>query len=322
MLLTQAFLVNSGVAEGRILSPFLFSLVFSSLIWEKIVTAELPDGTRVYGYDSVWFIAFADDLVVLSASVDALNNSLSSLYRVLREYDLFLSEPKSFGMIFHVNGRITRASTMANSPFLLNDIPLSAVDSFKYLGVWTSPDLKHKVHLSNVGQRADIAGIETSSIIKRLEVRVFMKIRQFFLAFVESQFSSLELCPFNVCDAMLSCRRKFFASVFELPRDFSSVLVNVFLSLDPPSVKLLKARSSLFKRLVKHPVHEVSFSLSLEEQLYVKRVGWTYESYFLCKKINPDLTVSDFNFSSFSSDLLSGFPSPAALSSALLQQRV
>jgi hypothetical protein len=147
VLLSQAFLVNSGVAEGKILSSFLFSLVFW-VIWEKIVTAELPDGTRVYGFESVWFIAFAEDLAALSALVDALNNALHNLFNILEEYDLLLSEPKSFGMIFHVNGRISQASTVGNSPFILNNMHLSVLDSFKYLGVWISPNLKHKVHVS------------------------------------------------------------------------------------------------------------------------------------------------------------------------------
>jgi hypothetical protein len=277
VLLTQAFLVNAGVAEGRILSPFLFSLVFS-LIWEKIVTAELPDGTKIYGFDAVWFIAFADDLAVLSGSIDALNRALSVLYVTLAEYKLFLSEPKSFGMVFQTNGRISRVGTAGNSPFLLNSVSLAMPDSFKYLGVWITPDLKHSVHITHIEQRAEMAGIETGTIIKNLGVRSFAKIRQFFVAFVESQFSSLEVCSFNVCDPMLSCRRKFFLCLFDLPCDFSSSLVNVFLSLEPPSIRPLRARFSLAKRLAKHPMLEVSSSLLLERKLFEKRVGWTYEA--------------------------------------------
>jgi hypothetical protein len=320
VLLTKAFLVNAGVAEGRILSPFLFSLVFS-LIWEKIVTAELPDGTRIYGFDAVWFVAFADDLAVLSGSIDALNQALSVLYETLAKYELFLSEIKSLGMIFHTNGRISRVGTVGNSPFLLNNVSLVLSDSFKYLGVWVTPDLKHTSHITNIEQRAEIAGIETGSIIKKLGVRPFAKIRQFFVSFVESQFSSLEVCSFNVCDPMLSIRRKFFARLFDLPRDFSSSLVNVFLSLEPPSIRLLRARFSLAKRLAKHPVLEVSSSLLLERILLKKRVGWLYEAYFLCKKINPALSIVNFDFGDFCANLLEGFPDTTVLSLELVQEQ-
>ncbi len=121
--------------------------------------------------------------------------------------------------------------------------------------------------------------------------------------FVESQYSGLKIFPFNVCDLILGTRRQFFARLFNLPKDFSSVLVNLFLSLEPPAIKLLKARSSLLKRLKKHPVREISSSMSLKNVLFKKQVGWTYESYFLCKKINTELHVSLFDFSAFCTDL-------------------
>ncbi len=181
ILLTRAFLVNAGVAEGRILSPFLFSLVFS-LIWKKIKTAELPDGNKIYKFDAVWFIAFADDLAVLSGSVEALNEALSKLFSVLSVHDLILSESKSFGMIFQAGGRISRLGTHGNSPFLLNSSSLVMPDSFKYLGIWVSPYLKHKVHLSTIEQKANLAGIETGNIIKKIGVRLHVEIRQFYLA--------------------------------------------------------------------------------------------------------------------------------------------
>jgi hypothetical protein len=111
------------------------------------VTGELPYETRVNSFDLVSFNTFADDLVVHSASINTLNPVLSRL-KIMNDYDLVLSETKYVGMFFLQNGLISRVNTSGNSHFPLNGAPLSTSDSFKYLGLRVSQDLKTQAPVS------------------------------------------------------------------------------------------------------------------------------------------------------------------------------
>jgi hypothetical protein len=67
--LSKDFFVAVGVLEGSVLSPFLFGVLFS-VIWDLFVTTPFPTAvtTRVYDGQSLWLIAYADDLAVVTLS--------------------------------------------------------------------------------------------------------------------------------------------------------------------------------------------------------------------------------------------------------------
>jgi hypothetical protein len=72
VLLTAAFLINAGVSEGRVLSPFLFALAFSK-IWEKLASSPFPDQDYKFCASDFWLFAFADDLAVVASSLQKVN---------------------------------------------------------------------------------------------------------------------------------------------------------------------------------------------------------------------------------------------------------
>jgi hypothetical protein len=65
-------MINSGVSEGRVLSPLLFALAFS-IIWEKLRTSPFPDENYVFRATDFWLFAFADDLVVVASSIQKVH---------------------------------------------------------------------------------------------------------------------------------------------------------------------------------------------------------------------------------------------------------
>ncbi len=87
--LTRDFCVAAGVLEGSVLSPFLFGILFSA-IWDMFCTTDFPSpsAVRLYRFDSLWFIAYADDLVVITLSAAKLQDVLNKLAKNLKEFNL------------------------------------------------------------------------------------------------------------------------------------------------------------------------------------------------------------------------------------------
>jgi hypothetical protein len=88
--LTRDFFVAAGVLEGSVLSPFLFGILFS-IIWDLFVTTDFPTlNVRVYTTDSLWFIAYADDLAVITLSAKKLEFVLNKLAAELKQLNLIM----------------------------------------------------------------------------------------------------------------------------------------------------------------------------------------------------------------------------------------
>jgi hypothetical protein len=86
--ITRDFFVVLGVLEGSVLSPCLFGILFS-VIWDLFSTTPFPTiAARIYNCDSVWFIAYADDLVVLTLSASKLEHVLNKMAVELRKLNL------------------------------------------------------------------------------------------------------------------------------------------------------------------------------------------------------------------------------------------
>jgi hypothetical protein len=88
--LTKDFCVVAGVLEGSVLSPFLFGVLFSA-IWDFFSTTAFPTvNAKLYRLDSLWFIAYADDLVVITLSAARLQEVLNKLATNLKDFNLLM----------------------------------------------------------------------------------------------------------------------------------------------------------------------------------------------------------------------------------------
>jgi hypothetical protein len=86
--ITRDFFVAAGVLEGSVLSPCLFGILFS-VIWDLFLTTPFPTvNVRIYNCDSLWFVAYADDLVVITLSASKLEQVLNKMAVELRKLNL------------------------------------------------------------------------------------------------------------------------------------------------------------------------------------------------------------------------------------------
>jgi hypothetical protein len=126
-------LIDCGVRQGGVISPFLFKVYIDSVL-ESIDSS--PGGCR-FGLNSINVIGYADDIVLLARSQSHLNTLYSLLKRKLIPLELRLNPIKTKCLFF---GPFRKVITRPQTVLLDND-HLEVVNKFKYLGHWIDCDL-------------------------------------------------------------------------------------------------------------------------------------------------------------------------------------
>jgi len=126
---SSAFKVENGVRQGGILSPFLFYLYVNSII----LNVRKDDlGCHVRNV-CVGCILYAEDIILLSFSINDLQKILDNCYRTAEDLDVFFNCLKCKCIVFGAQ------RTIAHDNLTSNGSPLQWVDYLKYLGVMLVP---------------------------------------------------------------------------------------------------------------------------------------------------------------------------------------
>ena len=139
-----------GVLQGGIVSPKLFNLYLSDM-------HDYLDQSCGITIDGVTYthLLYADDLVLVSDNVNAMQTLLKNLETYCRKWHLIINSQKSKVMIFNKSGRSTSKEAYN---FSIENKELEVVNSYKYLGhVISNSNNTHKEmfdHLATQAQRA------------------------------------------------------------------------------------------------------------------------------------------------------------------------
>jgi len=123
------FSVDKGVRQGGILSPFLFRFYIRDLI--TCITS-MSIGCN-FGYTKVNLLAYADDLVLLAPSWNALQTLIDAAAFAASKISMTFNTKKTVCMVFNPS---SRGKLVAESfpAFTVCNCPLLFVNQFKYLG--------------------------------------------------------------------------------------------------------------------------------------------------------------------------------------------
>jgi hypothetical protein len=126
--------LECGVRQGGLTSPILFNLYVNALV-EELSSTHV--GCHIDGV-CLNNISYADDMVLLSASVCGLSQLLDICEKYAKQHGLIYNIPKSEWMVFQARGR----SLIQTPKLKLYGCSLNRVEQFKYLGHILTPDLK------------------------------------------------------------------------------------------------------------------------------------------------------------------------------------
>ena len=129
--------VISGVPQGTVLGPLLF------LLYINDITDNLDSNIRLFADDCILYREIASD-----ADTDKLQADIDKLYSWSNTWQMSFNSKKC---------HVLSVSRKRQSPFLdyrLGNEPLTVVDSYPYLGVTVSSDLRWHRHVDNICVKA------------------------------------------------------------------------------------------------------------------------------------------------------------------------
>ncbi|XP_063381882.1 uncharacterized protein LOC134668331 [Cydia fagiglandana] len=137
--LSDEYRLECGVRQGGLSSPTLFNLYVNELIEEL---SSIHVGCHIDGV-CVNNISYADDMVLLSASVCGMRRLLKICEDYAVSHGLKYNEKKSQYVVFE-SGRNRSSEFPA---IYLNGSPMDRVTQFKYLGHVVAADLKDDIDI-------------------------------------------------------------------------------------------------------------------------------------------------------------------------------
>ena len=121
--LTEPFRVNTGVRQGCILSPMLFTLAVDWLL--RRVTEEKRQGIQWNLTSVLEDLDYADDVGLLSHRHQDIQQKIERLSQAANTIGLRINQKKT---------KVMRTNTTNNSLIRVNDKTLEVVEEFVYLG--------------------------------------------------------------------------------------------------------------------------------------------------------------------------------------------
>ncbi|XP_023933975.1 uncharacterized protein LOC112042975 [Bicyclus anynana] len=134
--LSDSYGLECGVRQGGLSSPTLFNLYVDDLLGELSSTRT---GCYIDGV-SLNNISYADDMVLLSASICGLRKLIAVCEAYVEKHGLAYNTKKSVVMVFEAEGKTSKNLTLP--PISLNRVALERVNKVKYLGHMLAPDLR------------------------------------------------------------------------------------------------------------------------------------------------------------------------------------
>ncbi len=273
--LTRVFFVNRGTKEGGINSPRIFNTVYAQIL-KRLQISPFPFDQNEFNTSAVYYIIFADDLVLLSADLEKLELITNQLDNALLDVGMKINSGK--------------CKWMAYLPKVVNPLVLSLpahlainhmgfyienVDEFKYLGFTTTFDLSHKKHVQARTVLLMLAARFSGRLLRSLQVTNFQGLRSYYYSLVGSQLYSLSMIHFPELDYDRSVK-VFLQECFNLPSSFPMSIAKLFLRIDDLIMQAFNARVNFFQRILAGTNSDASLgAMSMDRgHLFPRAVGW------------------------------------------------
>jgi hypothetical protein len=274
--LTRSFPVNRGTKEGGINSPKIFNTVYATVL-KKLDVAEFPEDISQVKQNAVYYLVFADDLVLLSGDLRKLEAVSNHLTSVLSPLGMAVNTGKTKWLAFLPENVSVNALSSQQLSLNLQGDDLENVESFRYLGFDMEWDMTKKLHQDRRENLQSLAARSMGRILRNLEVTNFLSLRSYYTALVRSQLYSLTFSVFSE-EEHDRAQKVFVQSVFSLPASYP-IQVACFL-LGTPSLPLsvFDARTRFLQRLSEKGSLSSLAAISIDrEELLPRGLGWNCE---------------------------------------------
>ena len=171
--MTDYIRCTSGVKQGDVCSPILFSLFINELT-SKIMRTGRHGAQFIEDFMQIFILLLADDIVLLSETITGLQTQLNNLYLGATSLQLKVNMSKSNIIVFRKGGYLK-----AREHWNYNGSVMPVVNIYKYLGIYFSTRLFFTAACKDLASRAKRAAICVMKNLNRLgnsSFKVFTKI--------------------------------------------------------------------------------------------------------------------------------------------------
>ena len=168
--LSPLFSCETGVKQGDVMSPNLFNVYINDLpdIFNGDTDSPALDTHAVH------CLLYADDLVLLSLSLNGLQDKLNKLHIYCKQWELTINVKKSKVMILSPN-----TTSFPSEVLKIGDLPLEWVSNYKYLGIEIHSNGNMVAASENLCTRGWKATFKLKSTLKDMDVQPATRLKLF-----------------------------------------------------------------------------------------------------------------------------------------------
>lgn len=268
------FQTTSGVKQGCLLSPLLFSLFLDDL------TSFLPGGISFAGTD-IKALLYADDIVIFAETPNMLQIMINKLQLYCQLWSLTVNTRKSKVMIFrNGTGRYAR-----DEKWKWECEELDVVREYKYLGIIITPQLSFKKHLQEKLKEAKKAiNCNWNGVLGKKHIAPSAKYKLFEAVMRSVMCYAGQVWGINQHEEVEKLLRYFIKKIFWLPENTPTYMLHLETGVAPLYVFTLKMHLYYISKIIALPNHRlpnkiVRHLLSQKSQFFEEwtRLGTQHE---------------------------------------------
>jgi hypothetical protein len=229
--------------------------------------------------NAVYYLVFADDLVLLSGNITRLEEVTNDLELVLEPLGMEVNSGKTKWMAF-LPQTIPRAPVFnfqRHHSIRFGGRFLENVGEFVYLGFTMEWSLAKKAHRIRREKLQHIAAQTIGRLLRSLEVTNFISLRAYYTALVRSQLHSLCFSSFSE-EEHDRAQKIFLQNVFSLPHSYPIQVATLLLGLNDFPLLFYDARTNFISRLSSTgSLAALGAMLINRTELYPRGLGWNWE---------------------------------------------
>lgn len=272
-MFSDYFAVETGVKQGCILSPMLFSLYINDL------PDILPGGLNVAGID-VKILLYADDIVILSNTPNGLQDMIDALQGYCLRWSLRVNLLKSKIMVFRKGTRISQ-----NLKWHYGEANIEIVNNYVYLGVDITYNLSFRSHLRNKLSASKVAISSTwSKYINNPKISKANKLKIFDAASKSIMFYAAQIWGYEKYDDVEKLFRFFIKKMLFLPANTPNYMLYLETGFSSLYISSLKLHFSYVNRVLSLSPNRLPRILA--EAIIRMNVFWAREWVNLCNVVH------------------------------------
>lgn len=238
---SNRFETTTGVPQGCILSPLLFSLFIDD------VCELLPGGVN-FANIIIKVLLYADDLVMLADNPFSLQLQINRLSSFCESWGLLINTQKTKIVIFEKR----QSRRRAEEKWYLNNTHIEVVQEFKYLGVLLTYNLSFLKHSKEKSNEAKLAlNIMWPKFFSNKNVDLTSKYKVFSATVNACMAYGVQVFGYTHFEAFETVHRNFFKRIFRLPNSTPNYAIYVESGIAPIYIHNLKASANFITRVMK-----------------------------------------------------------------------